>query len=114
MAKSKEKLAKEIMAEARNDGEPVTWEEALEMAEMEIKAAENGRRYEGDTTTRKKGERKVKIDEEKVAVIAYLSEQMKKYAGAEKVVISNQQREIDFHIGDSEYTLSLVKHRPPK
>ena len=35
---NKEKLIKQIMAEAEADGEPVTREEAEEMAEMEIKA----------------------------------------------------------------------------
>ena len=36
----KEKLINQIMAEAETDGEPVTREEAEEMAEMEIKAKE--------------------------------------------------------------------------
>ena len=34
----KEKLINQIMADAEKDGEPVTREEAEEMAEMEIKA----------------------------------------------------------------------------
>ena len=34
----KEKLIQQIMKECEKDGEPVTKEEATEMAEMEIKA----------------------------------------------------------------------------
>ena len=37
MAIDKEKLIKDIMREAKADGEPVTLKEATEMAEMEIK-----------------------------------------------------------------------------
>lgn len=61
---NKEKLAEKIMLECEKEGEPVTMEEALEMAEMEIKANGN-RRYEKSDKPRKKSTRERKVDETK-------------------------------------------------
>ena len=61
-----EELAKQIMKEMAADGEPVTEAEAKEMAEMELKAKKDCRRYESDKRKVKKpSTREKKIDTEK-------------------------------------------------
>ena len=98
-------LVNKIMAEAKADGEPVTLEEAREMARMEMKANEENRRYEQTSVTRK---RKNKKDPEKVAIIAGVCEYLK--SKGYDAVITNDVKQIDFGV----FTLSLVKHRPKK
>lgn len=117
----KEKLINQIMKECAEDGEPVTREEAEEMAEMEIKSKKDCRRYEGDTTKRKTANRTVKIDEEKVEIIKSVAHQLTRFClddedltGAENIKIANQQREITFTVGENEYSLTLTKHRKKK
>ena len=57
----KEKLIARIMKECAQDGEPVTREEAEEMAEMEIKA--NGiKHYEKSDKPRKTTKKERKVD----------------------------------------------------
>lgn len=109
----KEKLINQIMKECAEDGEPVTREEAEEMAEMEIKSKKDCRRYEGDTKKRKTANRTVKIDEEKVEIIKILA---KAISGGDMslVTITNQQREITFSIGENDYSVTLTKHRKKK
>lgn len=117
-----EKLVKEIMKEAAQDGEPVTEEEAAEMAKMELGAKECGRRYEGDTTKRKPAQREKKIDPEKVAILESVAHQLTRYVGesandftgAENIHIVNPQKEITFSVGENEYSLTLTRHRKPK
>ena len=104
----KEKLIKQIMQEAEADGEPVTREEAEEMAEMEIKA-KGIKRYE--QKAEKKVERKPrekKVDEEKASIIKALAETLETLGYNPTVV--NVDKQIDFGV----FTVNLVKHRPPK
>ena len=110
----RKKLINQIMAECEKDGEPVTREEAAEMADMELKAKKNCRRYEGDKTTRKKPQREKKIDAEKVSIIESVAHQLTRLiepAAAEKIKIENPQREITFQVGENEYSLTLTRHR---
>jgi len=103
-----EKLVKSIMDEAAADGEPVTYEEAVEMAKMEVGAKEI-KRYEqsGEPANRKK--REVKKDAEKIEIIKKIYNFLltNGFGGA---TIVNEQREITF--GD--YSLTLTKHRKKK
>ena len=65
---AKEKMILQIMEECEKEGEPVTREEAEEMAEMEIKA--NGiKRYEKSDKPRKKTTRERKVDETKKKIL---------------------------------------------
>ena len=57
-----EKLISEIMAEAEADGEPVSREEAKEMAEMEL-SAKNNRSYEQSET---KVQKKIQVPEKSI------------------------------------------------
>ena len=109
----KEKLIAQIMAEAEKDGEPVTREEAEEMAEMELKDKKN-RRYETADKPKEKKKREVKLDDVKVEFIKELVSIFDYQKMANEVQIVNPQREISFRIGEDNYSLTLTKHRPPK
>ena len=109
----KEKLIAQIMEEAEKDGEPVTREEAEEMAEMELKDKKN-RRYETADKPKEKKKREVKLDDVKVEFIKELVSIFDYQKMANEVQIVNPQREISFRIGEDNYSLTLTKHRPPK
>ena len=109
----KEKLIAQIMAEAEKDGEPVTREEAEEMAEMELKDKKN-RRYETADKPKEKKKREIKLDDVKVEFIKELGSIFDYQKMANEVQIVNPQREISFRIGEDNYSLTLTKHRPPK
>lgn len=118
----KEKLIKQIIAECAKDGEPVTYEEAAEMAEMEIKAKTDCKRYEREIKENKPTNRIPKIDTEKIAIIESVAHQLTKFItsdenkldGAKNIKIVNQQKEITFTVGENEYSLTLTKHRKKK
>ncbi len=109
--KEKELLADEILKEALKDGDEITYEDALEMAEMEIKARQI-KRYEKSNAPKKKAVRERKIDYEKKEVLDSLIDGfMKKYPRTVKV---KPESEFSFTLNESEYTVKLIKHRPPK
>lgn len=118
----KEKLIKQIIAECAKDGEPVTYEEATEMAEMEIKAKTDCKRYEREVKENKSTNRTSKADTEKIAIIESVAHQLTRFVpldenslnGAENIKIINQQKEITFTVGENEYSLTLTKHRKKK
>lgn len=109
----KEKLIQTLMAEAEKDGEPITREEAEEMAEMEIKA--NGIKDYTQSSVEKKPRKKreVKLDPTKVTFIHYLEEWLLT-TDVENVTIVNEQKEVSFDIKGENYSLSLIKHRKAK
>ena len=108
----KEKLIKSIMHQAELDGEPVTREEAEEMAKMEIKAKDVTDYAQAEEKKPRK-KREVKKDPTKVDFIKKL-EDLLLTNGVESVTIVNEQKEIAFRIGEDNYSLSLIKHRAPK
>lgn len=103
----KEKLILEIMAEAEKDGEPITREEAEEMAEMEIKAKgiKNYTQATVEKKNRKPKERKV--DTDKKAILNALAEALEQIG-----FDPTAENETALHFG--EYTVKLIRHRPPK
>lgn len=108
----KEKLIQTLMTEAEKDGEPITREEAEEMAEMEIKA--NGiKDYTQSAEKKPRKKREVKKDEIKVAFIKQL-ENLLLTTDVENVTIVNEQKEVSFDIKGENYSLSLIKHRKVK
>ena len=109
--KKREKLIQSIMKQAELDGEPVTREEAEEMAEMEINAKDAVEYAQAEKKPRKK--REVKKDPTKVEFIKFL-ENLLLTNDVANVTIVNEQKEIAFTIGEDNYSLSLIKHRPPK
>lgn len=107
----KEKLIVKIMRECEQDGEPVTREEAEEMAEMEIKASGN-RHFEKSDKPRKVTKKERKVDSTKKRLLddcRILLEGV----GAQVLGIKTET-EITFTFEDAEYSLKLVKHRPKK
>lgn len=103
-----EKLIKSIMAEAEADGEPVTYDEAKEMAEMEIKA-KGVKRYEQTAPTKEKVKREAKKDPEKIEIIKKINDFLLTN-GFEDATIVNEQREITF----KDFSITLTKHRKKK
>ena len=104
-----EKLIATIMKEAEADGEPVTYEEAKEMAEMEMNAP---KRYEHEEKPRKKAEKVRKVDEEKKEILSGLRIYIEG-KGAENITVKTET-EVSFILNGNAYTLKLTKHRPPK
>ena len=103
----KEKLILQIMAEAEKDGEPLTREEAEEVAEMEIKA-KGIKNYVSSEVEKKAKKPKVrKVDEEKKEILEALAETLKDL-GFEPTM----ENEVVLHFGT--FSLKLTKHRPPK
>lgn len=106
----REKLIIQIMNECKADGEPVTREEAEEMADMELKAKGIKRYEQSEPTTAKKpkAKKEVKIDAEKVEIIKILEKALTD-AGFGAIIV-NEQREIAFN----DFSVTLTKHRKKK
>lgn len=104
-----EKLAEKIFKECEKDGEPVTKEEALEMAEMEINA-KTDRHYEKSATKeRKTTKRERKID----AIKAHFINGIKTYlegCGCEVETLVNET-DLHFTFEGANYSIKLTKHR---
>ena len=102
----KEKLILQIMKECEADGEPITREEAEEMAEMEIKA-KGLKHYEQSEKPRKKPIRERKIDTDKLEILKRVKCLLEDYGYEVEL-----EKEVALHFG--EYTLKLTRHRPQK
>ena len=108
----KEKIIAKIMKECEADGEPVTREEAEEMADMEIKA-KGIKDYAQAEEKKPRKKRVVKKDPTKVEFIKQL-ETLLLTTDVTNVRIVNEQKEIAFRINGEDYSLSLIKHRKRK
>lgn len=106
----KEKLILSIMKSAEADGEPISREEAEEMAEMEIKAKGITEYAQAEKKPRKK--REVKKDETKITLIKRLADFMQEIAT--DVEVTNDQRTIEFVVMGENYSITLTKHRKKK
>lgn len=103
-----EKLVKHIMKECETEGLPLTEAEAVEMAEMELKATKNrASATEGDIRERKP--RTVKKDPEKIEIISKIYNFLLTN-GYPNATIINEQREIKFN----DFSVTLTKHRIKK
>ena len=65
-----EKLAEQIFKECEQDGEPITKEESLEMARMELGAKEIKHNAQADKP-RKKSTKERKVDTEKLKILTF-------------------------------------------
>ena len=107
----KEKLIARIMKECEQDGEPVTREEAEEMAEMEIKA--NGiKHYEKSDKPRKTAKKERKVDATKKRLLMDCKVLLEDL-GAEILGVKTET-EVTFTFEGEEFSLKLIKHRPKK
>jgi len=110
-----EKLVLDIMKDAEEDGEPMTREEAEEVAKMEMKAKGMMREQAEEKKERKAKERK--IDEDKKFLLMNLGtlvEGMQLNEGEPRGVAIKTETELSFSFRGNDYTLKLTKHRPPK
>jgi len=107
-----EKLIATIMKEAEADGEPVTREEAEEMAKMEINANKDVKRYEQGEKSKKNAAKVRKVDEEKKVLLQNIKDTLEDL-GAETKFIKTET-EVTFAYNGNNYTIKLTKHRPPK
>ena len=108
---TKEKLIEKIMKECASDGEPVTREEAAEMAEMELKASQS-RHYEKSDKPRKKEKKERKVDTTKKRLLGDCRVLLEGL-GAEILTVKTET-EVTFTFENEEYSLKLIKHRPKK
>lgn len=108
---TKEKLIEQIMRECEKDGEPVTREEAAEMAEMEIKAG-GVKNYAQSDKPRKAAKKERKVDETKKRLLTDCRVLLEGL-GADVLAVKTET-EITFEFGGEEYSLKLIKHRPKK
>lgn len=117
-----EKLAIAIQKECEKEGEPITWAESLEMAEMELKAKTDCKRYETSSKERKPANRTKQIDNEKLRLIELFNYCLLEPFVVddnlpfkiENVSIVNNQKEIVFNVGENDYSITLTKHRKNK
>ena len=101
-----------------DDKEDFIGEEGEEMT----KKAKEVRRYEQADKPKSKKKREVKLDEMKIEIIKFLENAMdgrhrwieEDEWDFENVIIKNPQKEITFVVNGCEYSLNLIKHRPPK
>lgn len=94
--------------------------DVIDVIRVEQKAKENGvdrSIYVQSDKPREKAKREIKLDDTKVhflQILKTLMNSMEDTNGVTDVVIANPQKEIAFKIGDDNYSISLIKHRPPK
>jgi len=69
------------------------------------------RHYEKSNKARKATTRERKVDEEKQALLNLMINAINSQYWVENV---KNEAEFSFHIGENNYTVKLIKHRPPK
>ena len=76
-----------------------------------VEKTKGQRHYEKSTKERKPSTRERKVDEEKADLLNLLIEGITKKYLVDSV---KNEAEFSFHVGETSYTVKLVKHRPPK
>lgn len=108
--KDRDELIQTIMRECAADGEPVSEEEAAEMADMEIKASNIKFTARSDEPEKKKRKpREVKRDAAKLELMKILREALE--AAGVAVDVTNEQREMNFDYNGSNFSVVLTKHK---
>ena len=88
-----------------------------EEGEEMTKKAKEVRRYEQADKPKSKKKREIKLDEDKIAIIELLFDFFKNgiyLLPIEEMTVKNPQKELTFKLNGCEYSLNLIKHRPPK
>lgn len=107
----REKLIIKIMKEFEADGESVTREEAEEIADLEIKAKANDKRYEQSKPKRNSIPKERKVDESKKSLFEIVTHALN---GVVENGTMKNEVEYSFDYKGERYTFKLTKHRPPK
>lgn len=105
-----ESLAKKIKRQCEEDGEPVTIEEAREMATLELKARHVNR--VGSDTEKKKPVRVRKVDATKGMILKEVQTLLESLGATDTAL--NNEVELSFNYNNDNYSLRLVKHRAKK
>jgi hypothetical protein len=115
-----EKLIKKIMNEAEANWEPVSYDEAKQMAEAELKAKKDAKHYETKTATatkpKEKKTRPVKISDEKKLLFDTILRNIDRCEGVERenIEILKENKLIQVKIGTKTFKVDLIECRPPK
>ena len=107
-----ETLTKKIFDECRKDGEPVTLEQAREMAELEIKAEKSIDHGVVMEKAKAKKRKPRKVDIPKQKLLNYFKEMLEE-KGATDFHIQTET-ELSFYFEFDNYTIKLIRHRLPK
>lgn len=111
-----QKLAKQIFDEYAKDGEPISMEEALEVAEMELKSKKNFKNYV--TSEPKKAEtapkkpKTVKVSSEKADLFDFLWEGLSNYYDNSEILKPNKL--ISVNIGGKNFKIDIIETRQKK
>ena len=104
-----EKLVQEIMRDAKKENEPLTREDAEEVAKMELKVKKI-KRYEGTKQKKKQNKPKnVKVSDEKQELFAKMYDFLHK--NYENVEIINENKLILVKINDKKFKIDLIQSR---
>ena len=112
----REKLIAKIMKEYKEMGEPVTREEAEEVAEMELKC-KNEKDYTPSEKNRKpKKPRVIKISDEKQLLFDIILQNLLKNDNfsEENVEVLNKNKLIGVQIGTKHFKIDITEQRQPK
>lgn len=113
-----EKLVLEIMKDAEKDGEPVTREEAEEMARMEIGSKEVSReaRSVAPSTSETAKKRTVKISDEKKELFESILENLTRCVPIERenITVLKENKLISVKIGSKTFKIDVIEERPKK
>jgi len=112
-----EKLVTSIMKECENNGEPVTREEAEEMAKMELGAKEISH-YAQSTEPRKKSEKPktVKVSDNKKSIFQTILQNLTRneLINQENIQVLSENKLIQVQIGEDIFKIDLIQKRPNK
>lgn len=103
------KLALQIMAECEADGEPVTKEEATEMARMELGEKQIKRYEQADKPRKKRTPPKRKVDENKKHLLMCIKNLLDGMHAS--ITTVKNEAEVSFTYKNENYTVKLIKHR---
>lgn len=115
-----EKLIKKIMNEAEANWESVSYDEAKQMAEAELKAKKDMKHYETKTATtakpKEKKTRPVVVSDEKKAIFETIVRNLDRCEGVERenIEVLKENKLIQVKIGSKTFKIDIVEQRPPK
>lgn len=111
------KLAEQIFKECKKDGEPISMEDALEMAKMEIGA--KGMTNVGksvDNPDKPKKPKTVKISDEKKELFESILKNLTRCVPIERedITVLKENKLIQVKIGEKIFKIDIIEQRPPK
>ena len=110
-----EKLAKQIFAEMQKEGEELTFEDAIEMAKMELGAKEIKNYVSSVDKTQKKPSkpRTTKVSDEKKELFSEIFKNLYDVY-RENTTILNENKLIQVKIGEKTFKIDIIEQRAKK